>query len=372
MQSSFKSQLVAAGLLVAGLAAFVSSFTPAAPAAHAQDDPMTRGKWMAESICIECHSPRVAGDPYKLDPTKLYAGGEPFEGPWGKVYSKNITSDPETGIGAWTFAEIKAAVTRGIHKDGKKLLVMPWELFQGLADDDVNAIVTYLRSLPPIKSTLPPDTLAPPQAVEGFVKSIPPLAAVVPPELYARPRDLFHDFVFARDPAATPPPPPGFKAPEGVNSAERGGYLVRNLLGCTVCHAANLAGGTPPFNAPNITQDAETGIGNWTNADITKLLKEGIRPDGRKVSPIMPATTAFVNLPDVEVGNVVAFLRSVPPVRRAAGEPNPAFGPPPAPPVAPVALPNTGDGLAVWLALAMLGGGFALAAGLARLRGART
>ncbi len=366
---SFTSQLLAACALVALVAVSISLVTSGPPVARAADDAAAKGKVMVESICIECHSPRLAGDPYKLDPAKLYTGGEPFEGPWGAVYAKNITSDTETGIGTWTFAEIKAAINKGIGKNGEKLLVMPWELFQGLADDDLNNIVTYLKTVPAIKSTPPVAKLAPPEAVAGFIRSIPPLAAVVPEALFSKPRDVFHDFVFAGGPTASKPAPAGFVAPQGTNSAARGGYLVRNLLGCAACHGVNLAGGVPPFNAANITPDKETGIGAWSDADIAKALREGIDvPTGRKLSPVMPSTTAYVNLPNDEMGNVIAYLRSIPPVRRAAGEPNPAYpppGPPPAaPPAAPTALPNTGDQMAPWLMLTTLGGLLTLAFGL--------
>lgn len=79
---------------------------------------------------------------------------------------------------------------------------------------------------------------------------------------------------------------------------------------------------------------------------MTKALREGIRPDGRRLSPVMPAgALAFGNLSDDEVYNVVAYLQSVPAVRRAPSEPNPAFPLPPGPPPgAPAALPATGSG----------------------------
>ena len=381
MRLSLKARIATMTFLVASAAFLLLPFVTGPSKVVAADDPVSKGRIMAQSICMECHSPRIAGDRYHLDPNKLFAGGEEaFEGPWGKVYAVNISSDKETGIGGWTDAQIKQAITKGIGDEGEKLLVMPWEIFQGLADEDVNNIIAYLRTVPPVRNTTPPAQLAPPQAVEGFVNSIPPLKAVVPAALFSSPRDVFHDYFFATQPYASKPAPAGFQAPQGKDSPARGGYLAKNLLGCTVCHGANLAGGIPPFFARNVTPDIETGIGLWTNEDIVRALREGLRPTGlrrreggdrptgeaapgvRLLDPTMPSTTAFLNLSDDEVYNVIAYLKSIPPVRRAQGEPNPAFPfPQPAAPapVTPAALPNTGDNVAPWMALAAaLGVGF--------------
>lgn len=384
---SLATQLGLTLVLLSGIAV-VLGLTAARPSTVlAADDAVAKGKVMVQSICMECHSARAPGDPYHLDASKLFGGGEEFEGPWGKVYASNISSDKETGIGAWTDAQIKQAITKGIDDEGEKLLVMPWEIFRGLDDDDVNNIVAYLRTVPAIRNTPPKDELAPPEAVAAFVDSIPPLKAAVPPSLFSSPRDVFHDYFFSTQIHASQPAPAGFQAPQGKDSPARGGYLVKNLLGCTFCHAPNLAGGVPPIYAPNITPDVETGTGLWTKEDLVRVLREGLRPTGlqrrdpsrppredaqpglRLLSPAMPSTTAFVNLSDDEVYNVIAYLKSIPPVRRAQGEPNPAFPfpqpPPPAPSaVAPAALPRTGESTSLWLMLATLAGTGALASGL--------
>ncbi|GEM_PF-659380 len=317
--------------------------------AFAQDDPVSKGRYLANTICADCHTMRVAGDPYHLDKTKLFGGGEEYAGPWGVVPAKNISSDIETGIGSWTEAEIKRAITEGVSKDGTKLLVMPWEIFRGLADEDVSAIAAYLKTTPAVKNTVPEAKLASSQQVAGFIDTIPPLKAIVPASLYSNPRAVFHDFFFGGAPGSSKPAPAGFRAPEGKDSAARGQYLAQNLLGCTFCHAPNLAGGTPPIFGANITPDRETGIGNWSKEQIVRALREGVRPDGRRLSPVMPVgDLAYGKLTDDDVYNVIAFLQSVPPVRRAPGEPNPIMaGPPPGGPpgagAAPSALPRTGE-----------------------------
>ena len=71
-------------------------------------------------------------------------------GPWGDVVSYNLTSDKETGLGAWTDDQIKTFVTRGIRRDGSRMLPfpMPWTSYSNLKPADLNAIVAYLRTVP--------------------------------------------------------------------------------------------------------------------------------------------------------------------------------------------------------------------------------
>src|SRR5437016_4626688 len=76
-----------------------------------------------------CHTPP--------DAKGLNAGGRKFEGPFGVVYSRNITPDPETGIGKWTDEQITNAIRRGDRADGGKLFpIHPYAFFANIADDD--------------------------------------------------------------------------------------------------------------------------------------------------------------------------------------------------------------------------------------------
>ncbi|MEK7214391.1 MAG: c-type cytochrome [Chloroflexota bacterium] len=336
----------------------------------AADDQVAFGRMVTRSVCMECHTQRVAGDPFTLDATKAFAGGEEFDGPWGTVYARNITQDKATGIGNWTDAEIKRAINEGIAKDGTKLLVMPWEFFRGMSDDDLNAVVAYLKTVPAVSNTLPPAKLAPPEAVAGFIGSIPPLKAVAPEALFARPRDVFHDFVFGGDPKAPKAAAPGFKAPQGKDSPARGEYLAKTAFACVACHNADFAGGTPPFFAANITPDKQFGIGNWSKEMIVRALREGIDDEGKRLSPVMPsAGLAYGVLDNDEAYNIIAFLQSLPAVARPGGAPQrPPAAPAPAVPLAPAvpaALPNTGDAqLPLLAAVAVLAGTGALGSGL--------
>src|SRR3989454_9013337 len=84
-------------------------------------DPVKRGFYLVTiGHCMECHSPRTDG---RSDlKNGLGKGGEKFEGPWGVSVSRNITSHPVSGLGGWSDAEIRRAITQGVGKGGRKLL----------------------------------------------------------------------------------------------------------------------------------------------------------------------------------------------------------------------------------------------------------
>ena len=112
-------------------------------------DPVKRGFYLTTiGHCMECHTPKVNGrHDYKGN---LGAGGYQFKGPWGVSVSRNITPHPQNGIGGWSDAEVKRAITHGVRKDGSKLLPpMGYEWYATMTDADLSAIVAYLRTIPP-------------------------------------------------------------------------------------------------------------------------------------------------------------------------------------------------------------------------------
>lgn len=113
-----------------------------------RDDPLAYGAYLAGPVghCIECHTPMSeAGHPDFEN--RLGAGGFVFPGPWGTSVSRNITP---TGLGGYTDEEIKRMITDGVRPDGSKMLPpMPYAYYANMTDEDLDAIVTYLRSLPP-------------------------------------------------------------------------------------------------------------------------------------------------------------------------------------------------------------------------------
>ncbi|MGA8611245.1 MAG: c-type cytochrome [Xanthobacteraceae bacterium] len=96
--------------------------------------------------CMECHTPRVKGE---LDFNNIGAGGQEFPGPWGVSTSRNITPSKTKGIGTWTDAEIKRAITQGIDKDGNKLKgPMGFQYYSHMKDADLDAVIAWLHTVP--------------------------------------------------------------------------------------------------------------------------------------------------------------------------------------------------------------------------------
>lgn len=142
---------------------------------------------------------------------------------------------------------------------------------------------------------------------------------------------------------------------------ERGKYLMDGVVACGNCHIARgplgeplfdkgLSGGMlfdePPFKAyaANITPDPETGIGKWTDAQLAKAIREGIRPDKRVIGPPMPIEF-YRHISDADLAAIIAYLRAQPPVKNAVAKSQynmplpPAYGPP----ITSVAMPNPAD-----------------------------
>jgi len=89
------------------------------------------------------------------------AGGRRYDGPFGSVYSSNITPDRETGIGGWTDEQIITATRLGRRPNGERLIpVHPYTTFNGMAADDLKALVAFLRSVPPVKRANEPKKIS--------------------------------------------------------------------------------------------------------------------------------------------------------------------------------------------------------------------
>jgi mono/diheme cytochrome c family protein len=118
---------------------------------------------------------------------------------------------------------------------------------------------------------------------------------------------------------------------------KRGDYLVNTIMTCGNCHSpkgpdgrdietkafsGGLSWDEPPFKvtAPNITQDKETGIGKWSNADIRRLLRKGVKPDGTPVATIMP-TGFYEIITKKDMDAIVAYLRTLKPIKNKVPDP---------------------------------------------------
>lgn len=117
------------------------------------DDPVSRGAYLAGPVahCMECHSGRRPD--MQIDPARIGAQGLSFTGPWGTVVARNITPHPTAGIGRWTDAEIQRALTEEVSADGRRLMppMARGGVWSGMTEGDLNDLVAYLRSLPPLE-----------------------------------------------------------------------------------------------------------------------------------------------------------------------------------------------------------------------------
>jgi mono/diheme cytochrome c family protein len=176
----------AAFLLVLGLAAASCSKNGSTSGAGASADsaaqaaaamtPVQRGQYLVTVIgCGDCHTPgTLYGAP---DMTRQLSGSElGWQGPWGVSYARNLTPD-STGLAAWTDEEIIRALQNGVKRDGSPIAPpMPWPDFAHLTRADAEAVVAYLRSLPPVHHVVP-DRVPPGAKATGSIIAIPPAPA---------------------------------------------------------------------------------------------------------------------------------------------------------------------------------------------------
>src|SRR6266487_287104 len=129
----------------------------AAQDADAKANPVKRGAYLVETLgCAQCHSPADAQK--RMLPGMKLAGGMLLRiVPFGDYPTGNLTSDKDTGLGSWSDEEIKRAITKGILRDGTRLLPYPMDYpsYSTMTSDDLNAIVAYLRTVPAVSNKVP-------------------------------------------------------------------------------------------------------------------------------------------------------------------------------------------------------------------------
>ncbi|HVU01872.1 MAG TPA: c-type cytochrome [Polyangiaceae bacterium] len=242
---------------------------------------IARGKHLAEAVAScatrDCHG-------------NDGAGGKLLEiGPIGNFQGPNITP---AGIAAvYTDGELARLVRHGIKKDGRTVRFMPVGDFTWLSDADVVAVISFVRSLPPVEKPNGPVKV-------GVVGKILDRRDFFPLDIA---RKIDHEKL-----EVAPAPEP---------TAAYGRFLVRL---CTGCHGEHLAGGPIPGAPPsmpvplNLTPH-ETGLHDWTYDDFAKLLATGIRKNGKAVDPMMPSES-FGKMDDTEKHAIWEYLRTVPPL----------------------------------------------------------
>ncbi len=277
----------------------------------ATPEKLARGEYLTKhvSLCLDCHSERdfekLAGP---LKPGTWGKGGEAFDKTVdptmpGAVYAKNITP---ASIGSWTDGEVLRALTVGVSRDGTPLFpLMPYQHFGQMSEEDIHAIIAYVRTLKPIENGVPERSLDFPMNL--IVRTIPA-------------------------PASFKPRPPA------SDKVAYGGYMVNAAL-CSACHTPMdaegqplpgkaFAGGTmfmhPKYGfrivTANITPDADTGIGSWTEQQFIDKFKGFETPNDailseseQRQNTAMP-WTQFAGMTREDLGAIYAYLRTVTPV----------------------------------------------------------
>ena len=258
---------------------------------------VARGEYIVRNVavCGGCH----AADPER-DVDGPLSGGLEFKD-WriGTARAANLTSDPATGLGAWSEAEIVRAIRNGEAKDGRLLApVMPYDWFSQMSDGDALAVARYLKSLPPVRH-----------------------------EVKQR-----HNIWFGLGKLffLGPKGPQQVSAPARAPTAAYGAYLSQHVGLCAECHTPRtgirsmpdrrrLFAGTArppkdfPANPANLTPDAATGIGRWSEADFLRTLRTGVDPKGDTLHPFMPWRQVR-RMSDDDLRAIYRFLRTVPPV----------------------------------------------------------
>ena len=282
--------------------------TPAvsASAGDATQSDIESGRYLAIAAdCMACHT-APSGKPY--------AGGYAIESPLGTIYATNITPSKTAGIGNYTEQQFARALREGVRADGSHLYpAMPYTSYAMLTDGDVHKLYSYFM-----------------HAVEP-VDEPPANQTKLPFPFNVRMSMLGWNAIFLDNKRFVP----DASQSQQIN---RGKYLADGLAHCSTCHTprnflmgekggAALAGAPlGPWHAPNITSDAVSGIGGWSDAELVQYLKTG-RAEGKGQAGGAMAeavTNSFQHLRDDDIAAIVAYLRTVPPVRDSAQQ-KPAY-----------------------------------------------
>jgi mono/diheme cytochrome c family protein len=284
---------------------------------QASEERLARGNYLVNSVmsCGACHTPRVGNTWLGGERADAYlAGGTVFDDPEGgfKVSTPNITQDRETGIGAWTDDQIMRAIRDGIHRDDDRLMLppMPFYMYDTLSDDDVRAVVAFLRTVPPVKNQV------------ARIAEIPFMLKVA-----------------LKMGAVHHKPVANVKSPPTTDRKAYGNYLARIGL-CNDCHSMSktgpdeednlLAGSQVPLTereygkvwARNLTPDPETGLGKYSADQIKQALRGNKRLDGKPMLPPMSLLMPHISTwTDDDLDALVVYIKSVPAKQHKVPEP---------------------------------------------------
>jgi mono/diheme cytochrome c family protein len=279
------------------------------PAVHASADPamVERGAYLVygPAHCAYCHTTAEAWPALDRGERVPLSGGYAFALPMGTFRTPNLTPDPETGIGRLDDAAIARVLRHGVLPDGRATL--PFMEFHAMSDDDLAAVLSYLRSQPAVRHRVAPHE----------------------PNFLGRAL-----LAFAVEPRAAHASPPAL-APPSAPTVERGRYLAENVANCAGCHTKrnpldgskvgpHLAGGSGmPSDSipgkvlvpPNLTPEPRTGrIARWTEDQFVARIRAG----GAYPGSHMP-WRAFGRMSEADLRALYRYLRTIPPVVNETG-----------------------------------------------------
>jgi len=290
------------GVLLLALARWDRTFDAPLPALHASTDTavIARGRYLAygPGRCVECHVATRAS----AQATPPLNGGATFVLPIGRITAPNLTPDTATGIGRFSDAQLARVLRYGVRPDGRALI--PFMEMQGLSDEDLVALISYLRSQPAVRHELPDQHYnIVGKAVMAFV--------LKPPTV------------------GTPPP---VTNPAESDTVARGAYIADAVAGCAGCHSKRsmmdgsylgprFAGGMQfeadsgmMFVSPNLTSARVGRIAGWTEEQFVARFRAG---------PLLPGTPmpwrAFGRMSDADVRALFRYLRTLPPTEADPG-----------------------------------------------------
>lgn len=271
---------------------------------------IARGEYLTTAgNCVSCHT-APGGE--------FMAGGLPFETPFGRVYSTNISPDTDTGIGNWTEWDFLNSLRHGVRPNGEHLYpVFPYTTYTKVLNEDIAAMFAYLKSIPAVRQATPENALRFPfnqRAILGFWKAL-----------------YFDSGAFESDPAQS----------EQLN---RGAYLVEALSHCSACHSPRnslggqqshlamsggeyldrVAGGSYHlWSAPNLTSSSR-GLGLWSQQDVEDYLKTTRNDFLESYGPMNEVIlNSTAHLSERDITSIAIYLKNLPAVdETAAVEPD--------------------------------------------------
>ena len=277
--------LVALVLVVAGALHVISAqrlgATHDVPPEQALVIPTDRGsvargeRLVAELPCGQCHGADLGGN--------VFADA----GPFALLAGPNLTRGRGGRTPPLTDAEWERAIRHGVRREGTGFIVMPSEVFHVIADDEMSAMIAYLKQLPPVDREVPPTKL---RIIGRMVMGVGQLKTA----------------------AALAPRTPHVATVDTTPGLEYGRYLVAKG-GCAACHGASFSGGPAPDpNSPPTSNITPTGIGHYTEADFIRAMRTGERPRGGGVlSEAMP-WKHYGRMSDGALRSIYLFLKTLP------------------------------------------------------------